>query len=190
MRMLKSNFLFKLVNSYSAYTSKRSNFSYVWIFFSVFMLWVCLTIQIITGVTLATHYNPSVLEAFLSSTAWDTLLSLMKSIFPMFLGPDVLEAFSNKAMLTVSVTILIYSNPGPEGPGLQPPIYWQGGRNLFILFLNTLFFKNKKKVTAVSGTNYSSIIPWFGFPPQNRCVPTKTKFFFVRACLIMWEIIY
>ena len=36
--------------------------SYLWNFGS--LLLVCLVIQIITGVTLAMHYNPSVLEAF------------------------------------------------------------------------------------------------------------------------------
>jgi len=39
-----------------------SNLSYLWNFCS--LLGFCLVIQIVTGVTLAMHYNPSVLEAF------------------------------------------------------------------------------------------------------------------------------
>ena len=36
--------------------------SFIWNFGSLLLL--CLVIQIVTGVTLAMHYNPSVLEAF------------------------------------------------------------------------------------------------------------------------------
>ena len=38
------------------------NISYLWNFGS--LLGLCLVIQIVTGVTLAMHYTPSVLEAF------------------------------------------------------------------------------------------------------------------------------
>ena len=62
MRILKSHPLLKLVNSYLIDASQPSNISYLWNFGS--LLLVCLVIQIITGVTLAMHYNPSVLEAF------------------------------------------------------------------------------------------------------------------------------
>ena len=62
MRILKSNPLFKLANSYLIDASQPINISYAWNFGS--LLAVCLIIQIITGVTLAMHYSPSVLEAF------------------------------------------------------------------------------------------------------------------------------
>ena len=62
MRILKSNPLLKLVNSYLIDSSEPSNISYLWNFGS--LLAVCLVVQIITGVTLAMHYNPNVLEAF------------------------------------------------------------------------------------------------------------------------------
>jgi ubiquinol-cytochrome c reductase cytochrome b subunit len=51
MRIFKSHPLLKLMNSYIIDSPQPSNLSY-------------LIIQIITGVTLAMHYNPSVLEAF------------------------------------------------------------------------------------------------------------------------------
>ena len=62
MRIFKSHPLLKLVNSYLIDHSQPTNISYLWNFGS--LLAVCLVIQIITGVTLAMHYNPSVLEAF------------------------------------------------------------------------------------------------------------------------------
>jgi group I intron endonuclease len=62
MRILKSHPLLKLVNSYIIDSPQPSNISYLWNFGS--LLAFCLIIQIITGVTLAMHYNPSVLEAF------------------------------------------------------------------------------------------------------------------------------
>ena len=62
MRILKSHPLLKLVNAYLIDSSEPSNLSYLWNFGS--LLAICLIIQIITGVTLAMHYNPSVLEAF------------------------------------------------------------------------------------------------------------------------------
>lgn len=62
MRILKSNSLLTLVNSYLIDAPQPSNISYLWNFGS--LLATCLGIQIITGVTLAMHYNPSVLEAF------------------------------------------------------------------------------------------------------------------------------
>ena len=62
MRIFKSHPLLKLVNSYVIDSPQPSNISYLWNFGS--LLAVCLIIQIITGVTLAMHYNPSVLEAF------------------------------------------------------------------------------------------------------------------------------
>jgi hypothetical protein len=62
MRILKSHPLLKLVNSYLIDASQPSNISYLWNFGS--LLAVCLIIQIITGVTLAMHYSPNVLEAF------------------------------------------------------------------------------------------------------------------------------
>jgi ubiquinol-cytochrome c reductase cytochrome b subunit len=62
MRILKSHPLLRLVNSYIIDNPQPSNISYLWNFGS--LLAVCLVIQIITGVVLAMHYNPSVLEAF------------------------------------------------------------------------------------------------------------------------------
>ena len=62
MRILKSHPLLKLLNAYIIDHSQPTNINYLWNFGS--LLGLCLGIQIITGVTLAMHYNPSVAEAF------------------------------------------------------------------------------------------------------------------------------
>lgn len=62
MRILKSHPLLRLVNIYIIDHSQPSNINYLWNFGSLLAL--CLGIQIVTGVTLAMHYNPSVAEAF------------------------------------------------------------------------------------------------------------------------------
>ena len=62
MRIFKSNSLLSLANPYIVDSATPSNISYLWNFGSLLAL--CLVIQIVTGVTLAMHYTPSVLEAF------------------------------------------------------------------------------------------------------------------------------
>lgn len=62
MKLLKSHSLLSLANSYVIDSPQPSNLNYAWNFGSLLAL--CLGIQIVTGVTLAMHYNPSVLEAF------------------------------------------------------------------------------------------------------------------------------
>ena len=62
MRLLKSHPILRLANSFLVDSPQPVNLSYLWNFGS--LLAICLIIQIITGVTLAMHYNPSVAEAF------------------------------------------------------------------------------------------------------------------------------
>ena len=71
MRLLKNHPFLKLGNSYVIDSPQPSNLSYAWNFGS--LLAVCLIIQIVSGVTLAMHYNPSVMEAF-NSVEWEMLI--------------------------------------------------------------------------------------------------------------------
>ena len=64
MRLLKSNSILSLANSYLVDSPQPSSISYMWNFGSLLAL--CLGLQIITGVFLAMHYNPSVELAFTS----------------------------------------------------------------------------------------------------------------------------
>lgn len=62
MRIIKRHPLIKLANDFVIDAPTPSNISYWWNVGS--LLGISLVIQIITGVTLAMHYNPSVSEAF------------------------------------------------------------------------------------------------------------------------------
>jgi hypothetical protein len=62
MRILKSNVLLRIVNSYVVDSPQPANLSYLWNFGS--LLAVCLGIQILTGCFLAMHYIPNVDLAF------------------------------------------------------------------------------------------------------------------------------
>lgn len=64
MRLLKSNALLSLVNSYVVDSPQPANLSYAWNFGSLLAL--CLGIQIATGVILAMHYTPNVDLRFIS----------------------------------------------------------------------------------------------------------------------------
>lgn len=64
MRLLKQYPLLRLVNSYVVDSPQPANLSYAWNFGS--LLATCLGLQIVTGVILAMHYNPSVEMAFVS----------------------------------------------------------------------------------------------------------------------------
>lgn len=64
MRILKIHPLLSILNSYLIDSPQPANISYLWNYGS--LLGLCLIIQIITGVTLAMHYIPSIDLAFLS----------------------------------------------------------------------------------------------------------------------------
>jgi ubiquinol-cytochrome c reductase cytochrome b subunit len=62
MRILKTNVLLRIVNSYIVDSPQPANLSYLWNFGS--LLAVCLVLQILTGCFLAMHYIPNVELAF------------------------------------------------------------------------------------------------------------------------------
>jgi ubiquinol-cytochrome c reductase cytochrome b subunit len=64
MRILKSNVILRLLNSYIVDSPQPANISYLWNFGS--LLGVCLVLQILTGIFLAMHYTPNVDLAFSS----------------------------------------------------------------------------------------------------------------------------
>lgn len=64
MRLLKSNALLSIVNSYVVDSPQPANLSYAWNFGS--LLAFCLGTQIVTGIFLAMHYTPQVDLAFVS----------------------------------------------------------------------------------------------------------------------------
>lgn len=64
MKLLKSHPILSIANSFVIDSPSPSNLSYLWNYGS--LLGLCLVMQIITGVTLAMHYCPSIDFAFLS----------------------------------------------------------------------------------------------------------------------------
>jgi len=62
MRILKKQILLRLVNSFLVDSPQPSNISYLWNFGS--LLFLCLILQILTGIFLAMHYTPNVEMAF------------------------------------------------------------------------------------------------------------------------------
>jgi len=78
VRLLKSNPLLRLVNSYLVDSPQPANLSYMWNFGS--LLGVCLIIQILSGVFLAMHYVPNVDLAF-NSVEHNSMCSLNFAIW-------------------------------------------------------------------------------------------------------------
>jgi quinol-cytochrome oxidoreductase complex cytochrome b subunit len=80
MRLLKSQSILRLLNSYMIDSPQPANISYLWNFGS--LLGLCLIIQILTGVFLAMHYTPHVDFAF-NSVEHDTSLPFRVVFFKL-----------------------------------------------------------------------------------------------------------
>jgi len=72
MKIIKSQVLIRLVNSYLIDSPQPSNISYMWNFGS--LLGLCLILQILTGVFLAMHYQPH------ADFAFDSVEHIMRDI--------------------------------------------------------------------------------------------------------------
>jgi quinol-cytochrome oxidoreductase complex cytochrome b subunit len=81
MRLLKSQVLLRLLNSYLVDSPQPSNISYFWNFGS--LLGLCLILQILTGIFLAMHYQPHVEFAF-DSVEHPSLLIKILQLFLYF----------------------------------------------------------------------------------------------------------
>ena len=129
MRILKSHPLLKLVNSYLIDASQPSNISYLWNFGS--LLLVCLIIQIITGVTLAMHYSPNVLEAF------NSIEHIMRDVnngwLVRYLHSNTASAFFFLVYLHIGRGIYYGSYRAPR------TLVWAIGTVILILMMATAF---------------------------------------------------
>jgi ubiquinol-cytochrome c reductase cytochrome b subunit len=129
MRILKSHPLLKLVNSYLIDSSEPSNISYLWNFGS--LLAICLVIQIITGVTLAMHYSPNVLEAF------NSIEHIMRDVsngwFIRYLHSNTASAFFFLVYLHIGRGMYYGSYRSPR------TLIWALGTVILILMMATAF---------------------------------------------------
>ena len=158
MRILKSHPLLKLVNSYLIDASQPSNISYAWNFGS--LLLICLIIQIITGVTLAMHYSPNVLEAF------NSIEHIMRDVnngwLVRYLHSNTASAFFFLVYLHIGRGMYYGSYRSPR------TLVWAIGTIILILMMATAFlgyvlpYGQMSLWGATVITNLISAIPWIG----------------------------
>ncbi len=158
MRILKSHPLLKLVNSYLIDASQPSNISYLWNFGS--LLLVCLVIQIITGVTLAMHYSPSVLEAF------NSIEHIMRDVnngwLIRYLHSNTASAFFFLVYLHMGRGMYYGSYRAPR------TLVWVIGTVIFLFMIITAFlgyvlpYGQMSLWGATVITNLVSAVPWIG----------------------------
>lgn len=133
MRIFKSHPLLKLVNSYIIDSPQPTNLSYLWNFGSLLAL--CLGIQIVTGVTLAMHYTPNVLDAF------DSIEHIMRDVnngwLIRYLHSNTASAFFFLVYLHIGRGIYYGSYQGPR------TLTWSIGTIIFIAMVATAFLGYK-----------------------------------------------
>jgi len=158
MRILKSHPLLKLFNSYLIDASQPNNISYAWNFGS--LLLICLIIQIVTGVTLAMHYSPNVLEAF------NSIEHIMRDVnngwLIRYLHSNTASAFFFLVYLHIGRGMYYASYRAPR------TLVWAIGTVIFILMMGTAFlgyvlpYGQMSLWGATVITNLISAIPWIG----------------------------
>jgi ubiquinol-cytochrome c reductase cytochrome b subunit len=158
MRILKSHPFLKLVNAYLIDASQPSNLSYLWNFGS--LLACCLVIQIITGVTLAMHYNANILDAF------NSIEHIMRDVnngwLIRYLHANTASAFFFLVYLHIARGIYYGSYKSPRS------LTWIIGTVILIVMMGTGFlgyvlpYGQMSLWGATVITNLMSAIPWVG----------------------------
>jgi ubiquinol-cytochrome c reductase cytochrome b subunit len=158
MRLLKNHPLMRLLNNYLIDNPEPSNISYLWNFGS--LLGLCLGIQIITGVTLAMHYNPSVLEAF--NSVEHIMRDVNNGWLLRYLHSNTASAFFFLVYLHIGRGLYYGSYRAPR------TLVWTIGTVIFILMMATAFlgyvlpYGQMSLWGATVITNLMSAIPWVG----------------------------
>jgi ubiquinol-cytochrome c reductase cytochrome b subunit len=158
MRIWKSHPLLNLVNGYLVDSPQPSNLSYLWNFGS--LLAFCLIIQIVTGVTLAMHYNPSVLEAF--NSVEHIMRDVNNGWLIRYLHSNTASAFFFLVYLHIGRGLYYGSYKAPR------TLVWTIGTVILILMIATAFlgyvlpYGQMSLWGATVITNLMSAIPWVG----------------------------
>jgi ubiquinol-cytochrome c reductase cytochrome b subunit len=158
MRIFKSHPFLKLVNAYVIDAPVPSNISYLWNFGS--LLGLCLIIQIVTGVTLAMHYNPSVLEAF--NSVEHIMRDVNNGWLLRYLHSNTASAFFFLVYLHIGRGLYYGSYRSPR------TLTWVIGTIIFLLMMATGFlgyvlpYGQMSLWGATVITNLMSAIPWVG----------------------------
>jgi ubiquinol-cytochrome c reductase cytochrome b subunit len=158
MRILKTHPLLSLLNSYLVDSPQPSNLSYLWNFGS--LLGFCLIIQIVTGVTLAMHYTPSISEAF------DSVEHIMRDVnngwLIRYLHSNTASAFFFLVYLHMGRGLYYGSYKAPR------TLTWTIGTIIFLIMIITAFlgyvlpYGQMSLWGATVITNLMSAIPWIG----------------------------
>ena len=158
MRILKSHPLVSLINNYLIDSPEPSNISYLWNFGS--LLGFCLIIQIVTGVTLAMHYNPSVLEAF--NSVEHIMRDVNNGWLIRYLHSNTASAFFFLVYLHIGRGLYYGSYRAPR------TLVWTIGTVILVLMMATAFlgyvlpYGQMSLWGATVITNLMSAIPWLG----------------------------
>ena len=158
MRILKSHTFLNPVNSYLIDSPQPSNLSYLWNFGS--LLGFSLIIQIITGVVLAMHYNPSVLEAF--NSVEHIMRDVNNGWLIRYLHSNTASAFFFLVYLHIGRGLYYGSYRAPR------TLVWTIGTFIFILMMAIAFlgyvlpYGQMSLWGATVITNLMSAIPWIG----------------------------
>ncbi len=158
MRILKSHPLLKIVNSYIIDSPQPANLSYLWNFGSLLAL--CLGIQIITGVTLAMHYTPSVAEAF--NSVEHIMRDVNNGWLIRYLHANTASAFFFLVYLHIGRGLYYGSYKSPR------TLTWAIGTVILIVMMATAFlgyvlpYGQMSLWGATVITNLMSAIPWIG----------------------------
>jgi ubiquinol-cytochrome c reductase cytochrome b subunit len=158
MRILKSHPLLRLVNSYLIDAPTPANISYLWNFGS--LLAICLIIQIVTGVTLAMHYTPSVAEAF--NSVEHIMRDVNNGWLIRYLHANTASAFFFLVYLHIGRGLYYGSYKSPR------TLTWIIGTVILIIMMATAFlgyvlpYGQMSLWGATVITNLMSAIPWIG----------------------------
>ncbi len=173
MRLLKSNSLLGIVNSYVVDSPQPANLSYAWNGGS--LLAVCLGIQIATGVILAMHYTPNVDLAFVS------VEHIMRDVnygwMIRYIHANVASFFFIFVYLHIGRGLYYGSYKSPRS------IVWSIGVIILVLMMGIAFlgyvlpYGQMSLWGATVITNMLSAIPWIGqdFVQLNELICTMLQ---------------
>lgn len=178
MRILKRHPLLKPATDFVIDSPTPSNLSYLWNFGS--LLGLSLGIQIITGVTLAMHYNPNVLEAF--NSVEHIMRDVNNGWLIRYLHSNTASAFFFLVYLHIGRNLYYGSYRAPR------TLTFTIGTVILVLMMATAFlgyvlpYGQMSLWGATVITNLLSAIPWIGQDIVESIKITLISFLF---CIII-----
>jgi group I intron endonuclease len=177
MRLLKSNSLLSLVNSYVVDSPQPANLSYAWNFGSLLAL--CLGIQIATGVILAMHYTPNVDLRFIS------VEHIMRDVnygwMIRYIHANVASFFFIFVYLHVARGLYYGSYKSPR------VLLWSIGVIILVLMMAIAFLGFSNSQTWLISVNYDydlmTLIPSRAVSPRLKAILEKHNL----SPVISWE---